>query len=565
MPAREKLFALERELDQKVRELPVWGLPFQSIITALNISVDGLVSGDRFGTAKRNPEAGAALASRLSYLIPFFPFTSSSLGLSSPAEALSIVDQKHRDDLRAAVVYSHFCEIMPQVRNDIYSVDITADRYSLGHANAEISDAEVSDIVLTEISLAHDYKRPPSVGRLLVGIAEAWPRVKASEFYECLNAYYQHFLSSVSEDELVFPADFLKTFGFSKDEFNAVRAALTAFSNLCLGLAQVQQQRWHLLSEGREAERYVAGEECLEWVSPCLKEDFVLGIVQILTRANASSISAIARHLTLIADRPEDSVYGDGFFPPLIQVNGHFLFSPHMIRLMLPERNLFYVINRRDKSEFDTKLSSSLEPKLISDAIACLRQCREFELIPNVKWSKGEVDLFIYDRKHNHCIQVQAKAALPPQGARMTRNLQSRTIEGIKQLSRFNQLNAEERDAICSRALGRSVANVQWSSALLSRSGFGGAAAWRQFDEITPVNIALLKMVVSKIKSTGDVSATRLLYGLRKNFGKIKSRSVAGWQPETLNLFGVQIELPLLKLNHSYLRALENRISRIKL
>ena len=62
-----------------------------------------------------------------------------------------------------------------------------------------------------------------------------------------------------------------------------------------------------------------------------------------------------------------------------------------------------------------------MEPALIAAAVKILQQISQLIVVPNVCWERGEIDILIFNPDENAALQVQAKAAIPPEGARMTR------------------------------------------------------------------------------------------------------------------------------------------------
>jgi hypothetical protein len=54
-PAEEALFEFEKLVDKGMRSLPVWRLPLRSVLSALFLSVDGLINRGDIETAGATP------------------------------------------------------------------------------------------------------------------------------------------------------------------------------------------------------------------------------------------------------------------------------------------------------------------------------------------------------------------------------------------------------------------------------------------------------------------------------------------------------------------------------
>jgi Holliday junction resolvase-like predicted endonuclease len=128
---------------------------------------------------------------------------------------------------------------------------------------------------------------------------------------------------------------------------------------------------------------------------------------------------------------------------------------------------------RTDKKTFNNVVSSHLEPALVEEAAKLLSELAGVEVRKNVNWDKGEIDLLAYHEASNTAFQLQAKAGVPPQGARMVAQVESRTLEAAEQVNRFLSLSGDEKDEICSSAIGRTLSGVSWSSGILVRTCLG--------------------------------------------------------------------------------------------
>jgi hypothetical protein len=117
---------------------------------------------------------------------------------------------------------------------------------------------------------------------------------------------------------------------------------------------------------------------------------------------------------------------------------------------MIHERNLLYVVNKRQRKHFDNIVSQHLEPVLIDEAITEFSRVPNWLVRRNVRWSNGEVDLLVFDPGSNTALQIQAKAAISAQNARMTRQLEEHTLRAITQIEKLKELSSGELDDLLS-------------------------------------------------------------------------------------------------------------------
>jgi len=210
---------------------------------------------------------------------------------------------------------------------------------------------------------------------------------------------------------------------------------------------------------------------------------------------------------------------------------------------------------RTDKKRFDNVVSSHLEPALLEEAARFLSALPGVEVTKNVNWEKGEIDLLAYHEASNSAFQLQAKAGVPPQGARMVAQVESRTLEAAKQIRRFLDLGSDERDAICSSAIGRKVSGVVWSSGILVRTCLGTEKAWTGIAGFVPLNPVLLRAAVKRIAESSAFTFAKLGGVVDDELARLRASSVLGWENKSFTLFGEKIELPLLDLDYAAIGA----------
>lgn len=388
-------------------------------------------------------------------------------------------------------------------------------------------------------------------------MVKAWPKIPADDLIGVLKPAYDHYLKNIFELPLLDDDAFAKSFGFARGEFLGLRAALMAYADFCLGMADAAE----LLSI-RASPRYrraALEKEAREWASPLLNRNHVIGVAAGVAGVDPSVAEKITDLFTIVLKDLKQTGGGEGFFPPFLRIDNALLFSPHAVKRMMPERNLLYRMVRTDQKTFDNLVSSHLEPSLLQDAIACLSSMDGVEVRQNVRWQDGEIDLLAFHEATNTALQVQAKAAVPPQGARMVAQIESRTLEAANQIKRFLELDGDDKDKICSSAFGRKLEGVNWRSAVMMRTCLGTEKAWEEIAGYVPLNPvflrALIKRMVDENRSLAEIDAIA-----RNEIKRLRELTVLGWHKKSFKLFGEIIELPMLRLDYNAISAVRKSL-----
>jgi hypothetical protein len=214
----------------------------------------------------------------------------------------------------------------------------------------------------------------------------------------------------------------------------------------------------------------------------------------------------------------------------------------------MPERNLLYAMLRTDQRKFDEVVSRHLEPAIVAEAAAILSELPDVEIRTNVQWRAGEIDLVAYHAGSNSALQIQAKAGVPPEGARMLARVEARTIEAANQLESFLDLPDDEKDAICGAAFATRLTAVRWQSAVLVRTCLGTENAWNRIEAFAPLNPVLLRVVVRRMRAEGEFTFVDFGARVEQELSRFRSEAVTGWENKSLKLLGVELVVPLLQL-----------------
>lgn len=556
----KELEEFEKQADIAIAELSLWRQPIRSILSMIYLSADGQYVGTRFcRKGPRNDEVGTAMITRMSYVAHFFGKCSRQVG-ADVDDALSVIDCEFQADIEQLLGYAHFCEIMPLVRRGSFSVERQPSAFVLSYPNEEIVKHEEYDILMSETVLPHDLAPPPYPLENCKRMIKEWPNVPGDALIEVLKGAYDHYISNVFELSLLNDEAFEEAFGFSRADFINIRAALMAYADFCLGMADAAEV---LAARAfTRPRRATLQREVREWAAPLLSRDHIIGVAAGLSGVEPSTAESVVNLFTIDLDSLDGSGAGEGFFPPFLRLQDALLFSPHAVKRTMPERNLLYTMVRTDKKIFDNVVSSHLEPALLEDAAEFLSGLPSVEVRKNVKWEKGEIDLLAYHDGSNSAFQLQAKAGVPPQGARMLAQVESRTLEAAEQVERFLVLSGDEKDEICSSAIGRKLSGVSWSSGILVRTCLGTERAWSDVAGYVPLNPVLLRAAFKRMSKGDQFTFMNIGKVVDDELACLRSSAVLGWENKSFNLFDEKVELPLLNLNYDAIAEFRNRALR---
>ena len=554
----QELQEFERRADVAIAKLSLWQQPIRSILSHIYLSADHLYVGARFNRrGPRNDESATAMITRLSYVARFFDKCSRQLGTDID-DALSVADDEFQADISQLLAYAHFCEIMPLVWRGSFSVERRPSVFKLNHPNAEFAKHEEYDILMSEMVMPHALTPPPYPVENLERMVSVLPKRLPDVQKEVLNQAYDHYMRNVFELPLLSDRAFEVSFDFSRTDFIRVRAALMAFSDFCLGMADTAE----VLSVRPFTcpPRAILQREVREWAAPLLDRRHIIDVAASVAGVEPFAAERIVDLFTVDLDNLDGSGADEGFFPPFLKLENALLFSPHAVKRTMPERNLMYSMVRIDRRRFDNVVSSHLEPALLDDAAEFLSRLPGVEVKKNVNWEEGEIDVLVYHEASNSAFQLQAKACVPPQGARMVAHVESRTREAANQVERFLRLSDNRKDGICSSAIGRKLSGISWCSGILVRTCLGTERAWSGIAGYVPLNPVLLRAAVKRMCECGEF--TFMMFGkvVEAELTNLRSTAVLGWENKSITLFGEMFELPFLELDYAAISDFRGRV-----
>ncbi len=554
--SKSKLLAFEKKADNLASKLAVLSWPFDDLFSHIFNAIYYL------NDSGMERESGD-FCSRLSYLPAL-------LSQQTKASSISVLDRDRlMEDWKNLIQYLHFCELMPQVYKGYFKIyGNESIGFHLQHKDEQLSNYEIRDILLADLArpfyISSSTQLRESVAQIPLG-----SQPQRSTFSTHLITERMDFCENNLHDLFQIPDSVYKDiFDVDRQEFNRFRCFMFAFSefqestrfcakNKVFPSAQANFQM-HLIQQSTFC--FLPGEDLLDEIQKYtgLSKQKGHALIDLFTLDLRASTSKNI-------DRNKHS--GDGYFPPIIRGDDGYYLSPIAIKSFLSNRNFLFALQKKDVSKFNNVISGSFEPEIISLTVSALSSMGNIDVRPNHNWSssssRGEIDLLIYCADLNKALVVQAKAVIPPQGARMVRNVQDRVLEGIKQIVQFNQLSEGERERIISEALGLQMSNIEIVDVVLSSSCLGSEKAWAEIDKlnICGINYALLGLLIYESIQIGDSS---LLFDIKawtkKTLDTLINDSKIQWEEKEFELFGTSIRFPSWSIDESPLRSTRVKI-----
>lgn len=559
MNDRESLYQFEKSADKQFQSMDVLQLPLRSVLSWIYLLADHKPANHgSVPTQTQHSSNAPQILARASYIVPYLNRCSLEL-CSSASNAMSLIDEKAAEQLYQALKYGLFCELMPAVRKGYFHVEETENGYSLSHPNEAFSKAEERDVVLGELVIPGSHSQNGSQDHLLDKLARK--RSIPRNHTAALKRGVEHYSRGIWEPALLTDQVYRAGLGFSRKDFLRVRAGLMSFADYCLGMASASRRRQSTVL--RNPEKFVNW-RYVKWAAPLRKQSEIQKIISKITGVGTAVVKKVLSYLTLDAMQGRFDEFGDGYFPPFFHIRDRFSFSPHALKTMIPERNVLYIANKRNRSNFDNSLSNHLEPALVEQAAEIFRQIPGVVVRKNVGWKihgeSGEIDLLALQPERGVALHIQAKATMAPQGARMTNQVEEQTLKAIQQLKRFDGKQASYRDQYCAKAFGRAEVPLTWVSAILTRSSMGTASAYEKLGQIACINLVTLSFFANQARADSAISLANIVDVTDGFIEDAIGKSVQGWVARKVVLFGKQIEWPVLNLNYDELNKLRVKL-----
>jgi hypothetical protein len=240
------------------------------------------------------------------------------------------------------------------------------------------------------------------------------------------------------------------------------------------------------------------GWRAMEYASACWPWEMLLDWLTDVAAVNRETVMRLLSFFVFDPTSSDVRMVGDGYWPPLTRIGDTVLVAPALVRRLVMVRNVLYVLNRTDSQRFDNLVSNHLEPQLLDDTQRLFARDAGMRVAREISFDGGEIDLAVYDAAANTVLQCQAKAALPPQGARMTRRVEQRALEGLRQLQAFRHLTPAQREEVLSRAFKCRIRDAELRDALMTRSCLGRAPLWTAAEGVALLSPSLLALLGSR-------------------------------------------------------------------
>lgn len=562
MSGLENLKAFEARVDRAMEDLPLFRLPIRAPVTGMAFMLHGLLHGYSATNSPPKPEAANSFAGRMAYLMPLLskcPADPLGANAKDCLEAWLNEEQKHGTATRF-IAYAHFAELMPEVHRGYF--DVSGDEtkgFLLRHPSSKVSDAEAEDILLAELALACVRPLANDYSQAFDNLAKTAPILDVALSTEIQAALASDFEASLFEMPLVSDNGLIAAAEVDHSQFKRFRCAVFALSEFAIRLAQALGRL--LVNEPENADVF---NEMLEWVTICWDESAVINFLRTvghLTDAQAERLLALFG----LDFRKQNRLLrhaAEGFFPPFVRVPGVIIVVPDFVKMFMQTRNLLYAVERTNSRLFDSLVSGDLEPELLKTVVDMLQSFPTLHAKPNVVWASGEIDLLVYDAGTNSALHLQAKAPLPPQGARMVQRLESRIAEGLNQLRKVRELSQGERDRIIGEAIGSTVSNVSLRDVILARSCFGTHSVRADAQDVMLLTLPILSGALNDCKERGVSSLPDILEQCTANVNTLVTHAKPHWSHETVIIEGVNLSVPLFHFDTSFVQAFRDHVWR---
>lgn len=558
----DRLARFEAAIDRDIAALPLLQLPVRAVLAHIHHFLFVALHGPMLSKAKSEGVA-ETLASRLGYIVPLITRLKAAPYGRDARDAVLAAREADPDgaQLSALGAYAHVSQFMPEIWRGYYQVEFQSETaLRLSHADADFAHREASDILLSELAMPFRFHRgehrpDPDVATML----QAPPDLFLSLLFATVAKRAQVYAHGQAEVTPVDDAAMNTIFGFDARTFRAIQHAFLGLADVA-DLSAMFLAAWSL----DESDGQTVSDETLEWMSVNLTPELVAEIVRAYSGASRAAIDAFidAYALDFRTDPPTHRG-GDGFFPPFMRGQGTLLFSPILALMSLSSRNAVFGFSEMESraqkaaarahrtpppDRFGAYVANVLEPQLLEQAVSRLPPGHDWQVLRNIPFPGGEIDLVLVDPPNAYAIAFQAKAPLPPQGARMTERLQERVREGFQQIERFDDLGRDRQRAVIEAALHVELPGLRVQHAMLTPACFG-ADAWARRGGVLLTTPAVIGLAAKRW--TAGESLDRFADHAEAVLDDLVEAGAARWEVETVEILDRTITLPLLKYDQA--------------
>jgi len=552
--SKTKLIAFEKKADSLASKLSLLTWDADNLFSHIFNAIYHLIDSNM------EREAGD-LCCRLSHL----PRLLEQQGKTSP---MTVDASQLAKDWNNLFQYLHFCDLMPQVHKGYFHVDGDESvGFHLRHKGGDLSNYEIRDILLADLARPFYVDSSTHLQASIDHILNSDPH--SFNFPSHLIEERMSFCQNSLYDLLEIPdAVYQEMFGVNRQEFNRFRYFMFAFSDFQEAIRSGVKRKFPPSAVINVQSKMIQQVSFLY-----LPNQNLLNQIKKYTGLNKHKSHSLIRLFSLDfrtssrwkKDRNKHA--GDGYFPPILRIDNGYSLSPRAVKSFLSIRNALFAFQKKELKKFNNVVSKSFEPSLIASIIDALSSFGNIEIRENKIWesssTRGEIDLLVYSPSLNKALVFQVKAVVPPQGARMVKNVQGRISEAVRQIERFKQLPTEEKERIISDSVGYSVSKIEITDVILSSSCLGSVDTWLKIEEenICGINYPLLKLLIYESLKDGNAD---LLFNVAKwmkeTLDELIVDSKIHWEDKEFDLFGTPIQFPTWSLDDKSLRKIRLKI-----
>lgn len=482
----------EKDLDKIIEDINLSNYPLQSILILFHMSISACCLDEKFDASRSTCNCDS-IPSVFSYLLSFLNNCDVDT-TGSATDMIFYIPDELKNNFIHIVNYGAFCEIAPYVWRGIYSQKVDGNLLELQY-NQKYFESEKKDIILsslsTTLSIGNDRKDKKLYS---IQVTEYLLKGKFNSDlmkYEIVTS--KQWYKKYWYDNSLVPDEIYPQLGFTKKEYFEFQTFWLAFSDYYIKSSNAIVK--YMRESGDDS--VLIGNEYLEHISPHLKKEVFFNFLnEEIIGLNEEIFFKI---MDIFAVKVKDDFSNqEGYFLTFFEFESSYIFSPFNIRTRLSPRNLLYILLKTNQKLFDESLSHFLEPNLIKNAVFLLQNITSLKIEVNKNWGKGEFDIVMYEPEKNIIIHVQAKGTIPAEGARMTKRLESRMNEGIKQLNTFKI--SSNKNQILSEIFNTEITDPIIIDVLLGSAGFGTEDIWDKINnqKIVTLNLSLLHIYIQR-------------------------------------------------------------------
>lgn len=546
-----KIAAFEKEADNLAKNLALIDQPIEDLLHQFFGTVEVLFSEGK-------QREGFDLLSRLSYLPSILPRTASETPLP--------MQERLIHEGRDLTSYLHFSELMPQIHNEYLEALEEGDNFQLKHKDLESSIYEIKDVLMADLSRPFITYSPSFSIEETATILNATSSTKFP--VELAREKIGNKLESYWDIFKISDAAFQQVLRITIKELNELRAFMLAYADFLQAIIELNKQNF-ISDNSSESAR----SNFFKAIFPFFPGETLIEEIELCTSLDKSKILIILSFFTFSSgvNGSKNLHCRDGYLPPILKTQKGHYFYPSALSSFISNRNLLLALKEFNRKDFDSIMSGTFEPSLLEAIKAELDSVGSLQVRLNQSWSRnslgGEIDILVYHTTLKKALVIEVKAFIPPQGARMVKNISSRVKEGIEQIIKFRHLSVQDREAIVSDSLGLQVSGIEISEVILVSSCLGSSEAWSKLESenICGTNYLLFKLLINKVIQKNDPG---LLFDIpiwtKNKLTDLVANSHIQWEEREFDLFGRKISFPSWTIDEQPLRELRKEIFHIQ-